>query len=81
MNKDAIKNSDTRESRREFLRTWARRLAVGILAGGGVALASRKPNDAAVDHTCINQGICPGCPSFKECELPQAASAKQAQKQ
>ena len=66
------------ETRREFLRTGARRLALGALGISGGALALRKPTGQQIEHTCINQGICRGCRAFSACALPQALSAKNA---
>jgi hypothetical protein len=60
------------EKRREFLRSIAR-LAVLGGAVAGVAALTRKQGE-----TCVNQGICRGCPVFEDCGLPQALSAKAA---
>lgn len=62
------------EGRRAFLRGVLRiAIAGGAVAGVG-ALATKK------GQTCTNQGICRGCATFEACELPQALSAKEAQR-
>ncbi|MHB9025583.1 MAG: hypothetical protein ACYC7E_15670 [Armatimonadota bacterium] len=60
-------------TRREFLRSLGRYLALGVLVGGTGALALRRDPEK-----CVNRGICSGCSSFTDCGLPQALSAKQA---
>jgi len=60
------------EKRREFLRTIALMLVLGG-AVAGVGSLTRKAGE-----TCVNQGICRGCPVFDGCGLPQALSAKDA---
>ena len=60
------------EKRREFLRSIARLAVLGGAAGGVVAL-TRKSGE-----TCVNEGVCRGCPVFGGCGLPQALSAKAA---
>ena len=65
-------------SRREFFRTAGRAIALGglgilvfrLLRRGG----ARRP---AAGETCINDGLCRGCPAFAGCGLPAALSAKQ----
>jgi len=58
------------EKRREFLRSIARFAVLGG-AVAGVAGLTRKHGE-----TCVNQGICSGCPVFADCGLPAALSAK-----
>jgi hypothetical protein len=62
------------EKRREFLRSIAR---MAVLGGsvGGVAGLTRKSGE-----TCVNEGVCRGCPVFDGCGLPQALSAKAARR-
>ncbi len=65
-------------SRREFLRTAGRLIALGglgvlvfrLLRRTGV----RRPAGA---ETCVNDGLCRGCGAFAGCGLPAALSAKQ----
>ena len=65
-------------SRKEFLRTLGRGLALGglgllvfrLFRHGGV----RRP---AGSETCVNDGLCRGCGAFAGCGLPAALSAKQ----
>lgn len=59
-------------TRREFLRWLVRGALLAGLAGGVGALTARNR------ETCVNQGICRGCAAFRDCELPQALSTKQA---
>ena len=65
------------ESRREFVRTAAR---YGLLAlvTAAAALAARGRGPAG--QSCVNRGICSGCGLFAGCGLPQALSAKRAQR-
>ncbi|MCX7030071.1 MAG: hypothetical protein NTU62_08125 [Spirochaetes bacterium] len=64
-------------SRREFLRTAGRAIALGglgvlvfrLLRRGGV----RRPSGT---ETCVNDGLCRGCGAFAGCGLPAALSAK-----
>jgi len=58
--------------RRDFFRSIARLIVLGG-AVGGVAALTRKTGES-----CVNQGICRGCPAFDGCGLPQALSAKAA---
>ena len=60
------------EKRREFLRSIARFAVLGG-AVAGVAGLTRKHGE-----TCVNEGVCSGCPVFDGCGLPQALSAKAA---
>lgn len=59
-------------SRRKFLQSALRFLALGALGFGTGALITRR------GEKCINSGICRGCAAFRDCGLPQALSAKQA---
>jgi hypothetical protein len=72
---------DKQHSRREFFRATGRGLAGGALALGAVVLGMRNRQHQALnpeDHKCINQSICKGCSKYSRCNLPAAASAKQA---
>jgi hypothetical protein len=61
--------------RREFFRAAARYGVLFLLALWGL-LTTRTARLRG--QTCINQGICSGCPGFSECGLPQAISAKES---
>jgi hypothetical protein len=61
--------------RREFFRAAARYGVLSLLALGGVLTARIR---RLRGQTCINQGICSGCPAFSECGLPQAISARES---
>ena len=62
--------------RREFLRGTVRYgLLTGFAALGVRAISQR---GRLGNQTCTNEGICRGCPTYSDCELPQALSAKQA---
>ena len=72
-----------RIGRRNFLKTLGRALllvGIGALAfkllgrRGGRFLAGGR---TLRGQTCVNEGICRGCPSFSGCGLPQALSARQ----
>ncbi len=58
-------------TRREFLRALLRYSAAAVLAGGAVALLTRRR-----DSGCTRDGLCHGCPSLAECGLPPALSRK-----
>lgn len=59
------------ESRREFIRSFAR--GGGLLAVGGVAtlLGWR-----SIHGNCTESHPCAKCPRFSGCELPQAAATR-----
>lgn len=59
--------------RREFLRGGLRYGLLAGLAAVAVRTVSRRGNAA-----CVNEGVCRGCPSYADCDLPQALSAKRA---
>ena len=65
-------------SRREFLNTAGRLLALG---GLGVLVfrllgvgRTRRPSGS---ENCVNDGLCRGCGAFAGCGLPAALSAKE----
>jgi hypothetical protein len=62
------------QSRREFLVSIARLLALGGLGALATRLLGGRP--AAPGETCVNEGVCRGCPTFVGCGLPQALSAR-----
>lgn len=66
-------------NRREFLRGGARYALLAGMAAVSAVLVKRR-GAALPGQTCINQGICRGCGVFEKCGLPQALSAKQAQR-
>ncbi len=66
------------ESRREFFRAAARYGLLALVSGGAAALATRPRKPAG--QRCVNRGICSSCDIFAACGLPQALSAKRAQK-
>jgi len=71
-------DTDTRQTRRELVRSIGRGAAlvgVALLAAWLVRRGGGGGRDGA---KCINRGICRGCAAFKDCLLPAAASAKQA---
>jgi hypothetical protein len=65
-------------SRREFLRTAGRLIALG---GLGILvfrlLRGGRGSRPAGAETCVNEGLCRGCGAFAGCGLPAALSAKQ----
>ncbi len=66
-------------SRREFLRGGVRYTLLAGLAAVSATLLCRRGNRLP-SQTCINEGVCRGCTVFEDCALPQALSAKQAQR-
>ena len=56
-------------SRRGFLR----RIALGSLTALSATLLARRPAQA-----CVNDGVCPGCPGYEDCNLPRALARKQS---
>ncbi len=56
-------------NRRDFLRNTA---FGGLVALTGTLLA--RPSN----QTCVNSGLCNGCPAYEDCGLPRALSVKQA---
>jgi hypothetical protein len=65
------------ESRRAFFRATAR---YGLLAlvSAAASLAARPRMSGG--QRCASRGICSSCGSFANCGLPQALSAKRAQR-
>lgn len=59
-------------TRRELLRRSLRLGGFGAIGGVAALLATRS-------RDCTTAGPCGGCPLFKDCALPKAESAKQAQ--
>ena len=65
-------------SRREFLRTAGRLIALGGLGVLVFRLLHRTgARRSAGAETCVNEGLCRGCGAFAGCGLPAALSAKQ----
>lgn len=64
-----MKESEHRD-RRAFLGDLGRLLVAGGLGAGAVYLASRGKD-------CNFPGACQGCPSLAQCDLPQAADARE----
>lgn len=65
------------QPRRDFLRSGARWLGLGVLLSGAAALVLRRPR-AADGQTCVNTGLCRGCRAYDACGLPTALSMKAA---
>ena len=63
-------------NRREFFRSGARYLALGV-AGAVTTVLVRRGAVRLPGQNCTNDGICRGCRAFEDCGLPQALSAKQ----
>jgi hypothetical protein len=63
-----------KKTRREFLKSCARTIAVSTLGvlGGGLLL---RKSDNKTD-TCINEYLCNGCRVFSNCNLPQAKAVR-----
>lgn len=66
-------------SRRRFLRGGARYALLAALGAVSATLFKRSGGKLS-GQTCINQGICCNCNAFSDCGLPQALSAKQAER-
>jgi len=64
-----------RLSRRDFLLAAGRWLLAAALGAGAVRLLLGRPR--LLRQTCVNQGVCRGCPAFSGCGLPPALSARQ----
>ena len=62
----------TDTSRRHWLRSVGRLSLAAALGGGVTALVAR--NDAE----CTDPGLCRGCAELARCNLPNAASVRQA---
>lgn len=60
-------------SRRNFLRGLARTALLSCAVIGIGGLMTRR------GESCTSNGICRGCPTLRDCGLPQALSLKQAQ--
>lgn len=69
--------TETRASRREFLRSGARYTLMAGLTAVAAMLARKRPTTLP-GQTCINNSICRGCTVVHNCGLPQALSFKQA---
>jgi len=67
----------TSQSRREFFRTCGRYAVLAMLgAFAGCAMTGRKKPKG--EETCLNRGVCRGCPLLRTCQLPPALSAREA---
>ncbi len=64
---------DTGSNRREFFRTAARYVVLGVL---GLVAAVTGGKGGLGAQRCVNRGICRGCDEFASCGLPQALSAR-----
>jgi hypothetical protein len=64
-------------ARREFLRAGLRYGSVGVLAVVALVLARRNASKLP-GQVCTNRSVCSGCPTFRNCGLPAALSAKHA---
>lgn len=70
-----IEQSDEKQSRREFIRSFGRYLILGgLVSTAGVLITKRLK--ASAEEKCTEPRICQSCDTFKNCELPQALSAK-----
>ena len=67
--------AESRQNRREFLRTVARYGALGGLGFLGGYLALRD-SPTVEGQACISAGACRGCGVLDRCDLPAAVSAK-----
>ena len=68
-----------KQSRREFFRACGRYAALGMLGGFvGRAMTGRKTGADKSAETCVNEGVCRGCPRLNTCKLPAALSAREA---
>lgn len=67
-------SDEFRQDRREFLRSMARKFALGGLVLGTGALAAK---DNSGSQTCVNNGVCGDCDIYRDCELPQAMSRRE----
>jgi hypothetical protein len=61
--------------RREFLRDSIRYVALTAL-GLACAVLARGRGAGRSSQTCVNLGVCRGCPAVLRCGLPQALSAR-----
>lgn len=68
-------SDEYREDRREFIKSMFRKFALGGLVLGTGGLVGKQKSGIA---TCVNNGICGDCNVYRECELPQALSRKEA---
>ena len=66
-------DSEANASRREFLRSAARRISLSLLAVIMAWLAYRRQIARAV---CVNNSLCQGCGVLAHCTLPAALQAK-----
>lgn len=64
-------SDEERQDRRAFFRSLGRCALAGVLTVGAGILVARPGG------TCINRGVCRGCPAFGSCELPQALALKE----
>ena len=63
-------SDEERQDRRAFFRSLGRCALAGVLTVGAGILVARPGG------TCINRGVCRGCPAFAGCDLPEAVSLK-----
>lgn len=69
---------EAKQSRSEFLRSFVRYLILGgLFSMAGFLFAKREKSSK---DECVNPDICRGCPSFKNCGLPPALSARKNKK-
>jgi hypothetical protein len=71
--KDALGRKLTR---RQFLRSMGRYLALGLILAVGALLAGRRRGRGR--NVCINRGLCGSCGALEGCRLPRARSARWA---
>ncbi len=64
-------SDEERQDRRAFFRSLGRCALAGVLTVGAGILVARPGG------TCINRGVCRGCPAFAGCDLPEAVSLKE----
>jgi hypothetical protein len=68
-----VSADDKAMNRREFFRRVGRGAAMAALAGAAALAATRRKDR---EPSCINQGVCRGCPAFGGCRLPRARVAR-----
>ena len=63
-------------NRREFFRSLGRYTVLGTIAAVGALVGGRRGIDRAKQR-CVNKSVCGNCPTYDECRLPAALTAKQ----
>ena len=80
-----IEETNTKQNRRELLRSWGRNISLaGLGSLAGVLLrrnylnagSTKNGNLNGTKEKCINRSICRGCRIYDDCYLPTALSVK-----